>query len=81
MSTNDITFFSNPHPSLLSSHIKIGDNVMYTGDGYLSEVIFKVDSYDSRNNGHIIAILKKPYINFCAPIEKFIKVGMPSLVE
>ena len=69
------------HPSLVNSNIKIGDDVMYTGEGWLRDAVFKVDSYDIRNNGDIIAISQKPYINFCAPIEKFIKVQMPQKNE
>lgn len=69
------------HPSLVNSNIKIGDDVMYTGEGWLRDVVFKVDSYDTRNNGNIIAILQNPYINFCAPIEEFIKVLTPQKNE
>lgn len=69
------------HSSLVNSNIKIGDHVMYTGEGWLRDFILKVDSYDTRNNGDIIAISQNPYINFCAPIEKFIKVQMPQKNE
>lgn len=81
MSMNDITSFPNPHLSLVNSNIKIGDHVMYSGEGWLRDVVLKVDSYDTRNNGNIIAISKNPYINFCAPIENFIKVQIPQKNE
>ena len=81
MSTTDINFFSDPHPSLLESDIKIGDIVQYLGDGFHPEATFKVDSYDKRNNGDIIVLAWcyndngycEHHINFSASIKMFKK--------
>ena len=50
-------------PSLLRSDLKIGDQVIFRGKGYLNGMIFKFVEDDKRDNGMIIVFNEQQQIN------------------